>query len=1045
MWTQVSLSLPVAPANAAFVRISMVVYRPTGVNTTSTDAVWVQDILVEASQTTLPFFEGGLNIDSDYLAAWVGTANASNSVLYTDSPSKYVATNATLVQSPNWSAARTNSLRVVAGYAPSGANTTYANVGSSANAITSGVVAANKTYTILATSYLAAAQTGTLNSLARSISVTGDVTASSTPAPNAAGVTQHRLTFTVPSGATNVSIRLYNGASQGNGDVYWDNILVVEGTYLGTYFDGYTANQTDVPGLVNAAWTGTVDDSTSVASPLSINPTVVPLVFEAGKNLLQASTDGVGDIKNSLYVQTDEGWILQNDTTLSSSTYGAVEAKLETNLPVSVSTAVAQQVFAQKALPEEGASYDIVPIPGHVPFVDFNVGDWVLAPDARGLSTKRRVVSLSLTEDAAGNPQYAVEFDTIFRDNEDRMSRWIGKMGGSLSTQFANAGSSSPVAVGQPYVPPTPVNPPAVPLAPANLAVSSVGSWSTNGVDSISTVTLTWDAVTTNTDGSATIPQLYEVWASPVGSPDSLQRYATVTTNTAVISLVPGQTWTFKVRALNLISSPGAFSTTVNHTPAGPTAPMAAPTAPILTSGSGVLYASWDGSLIGPVAPPPQFRYIYATVSTSAGGTYTRMGPTIGKDGRSISLPGLTVGATYWVKLVAVDGAGVASPASSATSLAVSGVALGDLDASVGAAIAAAKDAALQAQSTMNLLADDSFEANTEEYWDWDNTGVTNVTTSPRTGLRNLRILPRGAAYEGFRYVRALTCDPGEQFYFRAWVSVAVAANFTRGGIEFHVLSGASAAATTVDTFVTSTLDFANTSYLEITGTWTAPAGSFFFRPKMQVIDTVTANIYYIDDIRILRVNTSTTIMDGSIIPDKIAAGAVVAGKIAANAIAAGSIQAGAVVAGTIAAGAVTTNELAAGSVTTNTLAAGAVKTSNISAEVGGQLDISANSSVTIIAGQIAGVQTDADATQSSLETMQTYYSFGPTGAIISTPSSPFAVALRNDRIEMLENGNVVSYWNSGTMYVGQLVGEKVVLGNHQIEKYSTGTVVRSI
>ena len=83
--------------------------------------------------------------------------------------------------------------------------------------------------------------------------------------------------------------------------------------------------------------------------------------------------------------------------------------------------------------------------------------------------------------------------------------------------------------------------------------------------------------------------------------------------------------------------------------------------------------------------------------------------------------------------------------------------------------------------------------------------------------------------------------------------------------------------------------------------------------------------------------------------------------------------------------------------------------------------------------------------TASNLEEMQTFYSFGPDGAEISSPGSAHALALRNDSIAMLESGQVVSYWNAGTMYVTSLVGESVVLGNHQIVKYGTGTVVRAL
>jgi hypothetical protein len=112
---------------------------------------------------------------------------------------------------------------------------------------------------------------------------------------------------------------------------------------------------------------------------------------------------------------------------------------------------------------------------------------------------------------------------------------------------------------------------------------------------------------------------------------------------------------------------------------------------------------------------------------------------------------------------------------------------------------------------------------------------------------------------------------------------------------------------------------------------------------------------------------------------------------------------------------------------------------------VGNDIDISANDTVTIIAGQAQAAQDSADANADNLSIMQTYYAFGSDGAVISKPGSPFSVALRSDRIEMLENGNVVSYWTSGQFYVNDMVGEKVILGNHQLEKYGNGTVVRAL
>ena len=50
------------------------------------------------------------------------------------------------------------------------------------------------------------------------------------------------MTFTYDGTTIDVAgtLSLYNGASQGNGDVWWDDLLIIEGTYTGPYFDGST-------------------------------------------------------------------------------------------------------------------------------------------------------------------------------------------------------------------------------------------------------------------------------------------------------------------------------------------------------------------------------------------------------------------------------------------------------------------------------------------------------------------------------------------------------------------------------------------------------------------------------------------------------------------------------------------------------------------------------------------------------------------------------------------------------------------------------------
>lgn len=208
------------------------------------DVVWFDDFLVEASPAAGTFFYGASAAAGDFTYAWAGAAHAS--VSYQLGVSLLAAADSSAssrgFRSTAWAKTGTQSLRQVP-------------ISSDTNTFTyvPATFTAGETYTILATARLAAPQTGTLHSRARSIYVQGATGAGlSSPAPNAAGTYQLALTFTAASSTGNVF--LYNGASAGGGDMYWDDILVTDGTYGWSYFDG------DSPG---ARWLGTPGNSAS--------------------------------------------------------------------------------------------------------------------------------------------------------------------------------------------------------------------------------------------------------------------------------------------------------------------------------------------------------------------------------------------------------------------------------------------------------------------------------------------------------------------------------------------------------------------------------------------------------------------------------------------------------------------------------------------------------------------------------------------------------------------------------------------------------------
>lgn len=131
-------------------------------------------------------------------------------------------------------------------------------------------VQAGQVYTMLGTVNLQTAQTGSFQGSTQQrnifaafhdsggayVGTGGGV--SSVPA-NTPGTYQQRVTATAPAGSTQLRVRYYNGASSGN-TVYWDQIMIVSGSYNSAYADGETTDWT---------WTNpsSPNDSTSIGPP----------------------------------------------------------------------------------------------------------------------------------------------------------------------------------------------------------------------------------------------------------------------------------------------------------------------------------------------------------------------------------------------------------------------------------------------------------------------------------------------------------------------------------------------------------------------------------------------------------------------------------------------------------------------------------------------------------------------------------------------------------------------------------------------------------
>ena len=71
------------------------------------------------------------------------------------------------------------------------------------------------------------------------------------------------VTAAIPADATQAFIRLYNGSQSPSDVVWWDSLIMEEGTTDGSYFDGSTTGGA----YSSYAWTGTPNASTSIAYP----------------------------------------------------------------------------------------------------------------------------------------------------------------------------------------------------------------------------------------------------------------------------------------------------------------------------------------------------------------------------------------------------------------------------------------------------------------------------------------------------------------------------------------------------------------------------------------------------------------------------------------------------------------------------------------------------------------------------------------------------------------------------------------------------------
>ena len=276
----------------------------------------------------------------------------------------------------------------------------------------------------------------------------------------------------------------------------------------------------------------------------------------------------------------------------------------------------------------------------HAPFLDFEVGDWVLARTG------------SPSADAAGVERVRVHAVTI---RWDQSSATVG-CDLTLNDRFVDASvrdakrmqgivHGATQVLGDGGVPSRSDR--AIPAAPQGVSANSLGYWS--GAIPLSSVDVAWQAVQVDVDGLALNGvDFYEV---RVGG----QTKRAAGTSVSFDGLQPSRIYDITVRAISRTGISGRWSAATSVTTAFPLPNLDPPTRPTFRTENAAVEVIWDGKLQGSgaaYAPPRHFAYTLVEVQ-KVGGSWTRYERDAGW-----VLVGLTAGDEWNARLIAVDALG---------------------------------------------------------------------------------------------------------------------------------------------------------------------------------------------------------------------------------------------------------------------------------------------------------------------------------------------------------------------------------------------------
>jgi len=703
--------------------------------------------------------------------------------------------------------------------------------------------------------------------------------------------------------------------------------------------------------------------------------------------------------------------------------FGALERSMSFSGVSSWDDAVQQ---AQPAMTEGRAkklelSFDWTPAAGGpVPGRDFDIGDTVTARRKSG-KVPQRVIGIQRSKRAGE----LATVRAIVGDKLVGLQAKIAKRTAAISTGTIIGGSGT-------AFPSNPGQAPLTPAAPTALRVgSNVGSWRADG-SAVATVTLAWDAVTTDVNGNRLDCDLYEIDSRlGSGTPQSLTTTSALTATTTVWE--SGTPRYVRVRVRSVGGAWSAWSGEISVTPA--TASSIVPKAPTgQTVASNTAAFQADGSALATVV------VTWTPVTQSVDGLPVAIAEyevTIGADKVRTTAATLTfylpTGKTVDVTVRALTTLKVWGDPSAALNV-------GGANPTLSTAVPTTP-ALTAGMGGISVVWDGRFVGNTPPPAGWASTLIEVATASsgpwsalgaPLSAAGGTTIaVPAGSA----RWVRFVALDSLAR---RGGVSASASATATGvplGQLDQAVIDAISKAQTTADG--------KNRIYAQTAQPAPVPpAPSLAAGDQWWVLDGAGTSIVGV------KVWNGTTWVPYLLLADQI----IAAGSITSPLIKAGQIlvdHIGPNVGSQLNLGgngalvqiggqlAQQTADLAA----TNQ----AVQSAQATADAAGSAASTAQGTATSAVTQVSATDALARATAAALTAHKSIFQVTSDGAQLITPDGSNALRLTPAGIAILQNGVAQTTWNAGVMVVPNLVADAASIAGLKFEKSGTRTLLRQL